>query len=177
MKLLADANYHNLDEAGTKSHTHTPAILSQETKEHSIAAVQAAYVKSQGQVIPQGKNIHDREYVNEDDVYGWSGHVRWFRGTLATVQAGEAYNSEHELMFFHNPSIYLDYHETMRSLIFDDMILYGYLLPSWIPLLSRFQCRRAGADQYSGTTRALDRYHPYHKECMEKWSNVQHFVE
>jgi hypothetical protein len=80
-------------------------------------------------------------WMNEDDVYAWAGHIRWFRGSLATVQAGTSFNYEHELMYFHNPSIYLDYHEDMRSLIFDDMILYGYLLPAYIPLLSRFQCR------------------------------------
>jgi hypothetical protein len=178
LELLKDPSYNNLDESGLNSYPNAPATTKNNGKA-SIASILQSYLSSKDQaaMVATGRE-HDRIFVDEDDCFAWSGPIRWFRGTLATIQSWKVWQSEHELLYFRHASPdHLDYAEEMRSLIFDDMILYGYILPNWIPLLSRFQCRKAGADRISSSLSAVERYHPYHKECMEKWSNVRHFVE
>lgn len=107
--------------------------------------------------------------INDDKVYELQSYARWYRGSLKILSTNV------EFVVYSEPQVLLDFPLNVRKLIFDDMSTYGYLLPHWIPLLSRFQCRKSGADGSASTTIALHRYHPYHGDCISKWSNSQHF--
>lgn len=49
-----------------------------------------------------------------------------------------------------------------------DMIKYGYLLPNWIPILTRFICPQE-ATAWKKTTESLDTYQPYKKDCFARF--------
>jgi len=57
---------------------------------------------------------------------------------------------------------------TIADEIEQDMIKYGYLLPNWIPLLTRFICPQE-ATTWSSTSVSLDLYQPYKKDCFARF--------
>lgn len=140
----------------------------------SIGAIQLAYSKSNHEPIPVSSHQDDRLYVDEDNAYDWAGYIRWFRGTLQIVTNTTYYTHSHDLMFFQDGTIIYDFVEPFKHVLEEDMLTYGYLLPTWTPLLSRLQCRKAGAHTRKPTMQSMESYHPFHTECVSKWEHFKH---
>ena len=76
-------------------------------------------------------------------------------------------------MFYHRPQKNIDLPPALKEEIFKDMMQYGFLLPHWVPLLTRYMCRRAGADG-GPTMAAIHKYHPYDSNCFGKGGDHPH---
>jgi hypothetical protein len=54
-----------------------------------------------------------------------------------------------------------------REAYLEDMMTHGYLLPYWVPLLSRFMCPRMGSSEYAGDAeRERSQYQPFRDDCF-----------
>ena len=60
--------------------------------------------------------------------------------------------------------------------IFDDMMTYGYLLPNWVPLLTRYMCRKAGTTQ-NDPMKTMEEYKPFDKECFGRKGGHKHSLD
>jgi hypothetical protein len=54
----------------------------------------------------------------------------------------------------------------MKRELFADMMKFGYLLPNWIPLSTRFACRDA---DYKPSLAMMNKYTPYAAHCFKWW--------
>ena len=71
-------------------------------------------------------------------------------------------------MFFHRFTKQLDFPEEIKEEIFKDMTMYGYLLPGFTPILTRYICRKAGAYSVDATMASMRKYVPYDVKCFAK---------
>ena len=71
-------------------------------------------------------------------------------------------------MFFHRFTKDLDFPDQIKDEIFKDMMIYGYLLPGFTPILTRFICRKAGAYSVDSTIASMRKYVPYDVKCFAK---------
>lgn len=87
--------------------------------------------------LNKGTEWKDHCFIDEGDSNEWAGAVRWFRGSLQIVHGSPEFPPGRELLFYHRAQKNL---VVLSQDIIDDMLTYGYLLPSWIPLVSHQIC-------------------------------------
>ena len=70
-------------------------------------------------------------------------------------------------MFYHRPTKIINIPPAIINDVFQEMMKYGYLLPNFVPLLTRFMCKKAGTSTHE-TLATMHKYKPYSKECFGK---------
>jgi hypothetical protein len=168
--LLANKTYHNLDEIGTQTRAATDIF---DGGFHSIAYIQTRTAQKRNMHIHfnRGKTKNDRSFVDMTDSLEWAGPARWHDGNLRLMHGSPEFPPNRELMFYHRPEKNIDFPEEFREGMYADMIQYGYLLPSWVPLLSRYQCRKAGAAGWESAMTSVHGYRPFDKDCFGRTGN------
>jgi len=157
--LLKNKEYHNLDEGGTQT---DPKMVIEGGK-HAISWVQKTWVSQNNKELNYGKTWQDHCFIDSGDSNDWAGPVSWSHGRLRMVKGNAVFPPGRELLFYHrpDPSMRLPADAHVRQHLLHDMIEYGYLLPNWVPLLSRFVCKDV-------TRATLDSFQPYAAACFAK---------
>ena len=115
-------------------------------------------------------------YITAFFLFMTTGPVRWWRGSLQIIHGSPQFPPGRELLFFHRPHKVIDFPEKLAAEIFEDMMTYGYLLPNWVPLLTRYMCRKAGATQ-NDPMKTMQEYRPFDKDCFGKKGGHKHSLE
>ena len=105
-----------------------------------------------------------------------TGPVRWWRGSLQIIHGSPQFPPGRELLFYHRPHKNIDFPEKLAAEIFEDMMTYGYLLPNWVPLLTRYMCRKAGTTQ-NDPMKTMEEYKPFDKECFGRKGGHKHSLD
>lgn len=119
------------------------------------------------------KGLHwkDKLWLECHGSHTWAGPVRWWQGSLRIVHASTEFPAFHEILIFHRPTLEYDVHKRHSHKIAleieADMLDYGYLLPNWVPLLTRHACVSTASD-WQPQSSALSKYRPYDPECFAK---------
>lgn len=156
IQLLANKTNHNLDEDGKVISSHK---VFNEGK-HSLYPKILTVITEKKVQLNRGSHRYDRRYIEDEDSLRWAGIISWFRGTLKIIHSSQYFPSGREIMLYHRPEKRINYPTSMFNLIFDDMIKYGYLLPNWIPLSTRFMCLD-DLNYSNSTVNSLLSYKPY----------------
>jgi hypothetical protein len=170
VKLLNNITYFNLDEIGTQI---KPAnIINSGFHAIGYAQVKAARRRNFDLHCNRGKIRRDKAFLDQVDTAEWAGPVVWQNGRLLVLHGSADFPARRELMFFHRPEKIMDFYpglvQSPQQLdqVFNDMITFGYLLPSWIPLASpMLMCRTAGDNRFTPTNKILRGYQPYAATC------------
>ena len=166
--LLKNWSYHNLDEGG--GGTNVEWIVDHGM--HSLSEIQKRVLsKNPNYKLNRGLVRWDRAYSEEEDAVSWAGPAVWSRGTIILPHSSADFPPGRELLFYHRPKPLYQFPERIKDEIIADMIKYGYLLPYWIPLLTRHQCKFAGAPQ-SLNGKQLVEYRPFDPSCFPKHRGV-----
>lgn len=157
--LLKDKEYHNLDEGGTQT---DPKFVVDGGK-HAISWIQKTWVSTHGSEFNYGKVWQDHCFIDSGDSNDWAGPVTWSHGRLRIVKGNPQFPPGRDLLFYHRPdsSMRLSSDAHMRQQILRDMADYGFVLPNWIPLMTRFVCKEV-------TRASMDQYKPFAAECYGK---------
>lgn len=156
--LLANNTYMNLDENGVSTRPENVV----DGGAHALNMLMHIVLNKRKQRAYHGKSANDRLFVEKIDSVNWAGSVRWSRGNLKIVRETE-FPAMHEIMFYHRafdgfnapPGI-------PRKEWVEDMLEYGFLLPYFVPLLTRHVCKGTGAGKFHGSSaEELNRYAPY----------------
>jgi hypothetical protein len=156
--LVSEVNY-NLDEIGK----YTPDIR------HcglSVEQVLNRYIEANKLQWNGGGDMYRTNVVMDPAKcrVGRHGPMIWQNGALKLVNPSANYPAGREIMLLHRPSsmdIFGKLSERMRKDIIDDMIAYGYLLPNWTPLMTRYVCKKKVLKAV-----ALHDYRPYSTGCF-----------
>ena len=106
----------------------------------------------------------------------WAGPVRWWQGSLQIIHGSPEFPPGREILLYHHPETNVNFPDGLRDEIFQDMMKYGYLLPSLIPLLTRYICKKTGVN--SGSMKdQLHAYKPYDADCFGRGGHHQHSVQ
>ena len=164
--LLTDVGYHNLDEGGSQT---DPKFVVDGGK-HAISWVMKTWISQHNREFNYGKSWQDHCFIDSGDSNDWAGPVAWSHGRLRMIKGNSVFPSGRELLFYHRPDaeMRLPIEHAVRLEILRDMGDYGFLLPNWIPLMTRFVCKDV-------TRSTLESYKPYASECFAKHSH--HDVE
>lgn len=162
--LLHNVSYHNLDEGGEQ--TADEYIF--EGGAHAIAQKIDTWAYTHNIPLNKGVNWKDHCFYDEGDCVDWAGPVRWFRGSLQVVHGSPEFPPGRELMFFHRPTKNINVPTNRIDNLFDDMIHFGYLLPTFIPLVSDLMCMPWPNNKIS-TVELLKEYQPYGYGCSRSW--------
>jgi hypothetical protein len=162
--LLANKTYHNLDEEGGQVNPNQVV----DGGAHAISGKISSWSDNHGKPMNRGKDWKDHCFYDEGDSNDWAGPVRWFRGSLQVVHGSPEFPPGRELLFYHRPGKEIDYPASIKDEVFADMMKYGYLLPYWIPLLSRHSCLIGSDTGSNSTLKALEEYRPFKDSCIEK---------
>lgn len=159
--LLTHAAYHNLDEGGLQIDPH----LVVDGGAHAIDWVMKKWCQEHGQELNYGKIWQDRCFLDADDSNDWAGPVTWSHGHLRVVKGSRSFPPGRELLFYHrpDPDMRLPADRAVSESLLHDMGEYGFLLPNWVPLMTRFVCK-------SATRSTLGTFHPYASDCFAKHS-------
>lgn len=155
---MTNISYFNLDEAGVQ----TQKDLIIDEGRHSIASMMLDYTHKNHIPLNRGIDWQDRKFYDEGDCLDWIGPVRWHRGSLQIIHGSPEFPPEKEVMFFHRPYFAMNIPESIRFSVFEDMMIYGFLLPYWIPLSSRYMSPFPLHHERNSTLKALVDYKPYH---------------
>lgn len=123
--------------------------------------------------VKSSRGIHwkDKLWIEQEGAFDWAGPVRWFKGSLKIVHGCHEFPPGREVLIFHRPTkmynIYEKFDPRIAYEIESDMIEYGYLLPNWVPLVTRHMCFSA-ATNWQDTTTAINTYEPYKASCFGK---------
>lgn len=164
IELLSNRSYHNLDEEGVQ--TDPENIIANGA--HSLTYRLKRLLEKKDLRINRSKHVYDHAFLEEVDSIEWAGPIRWFRGSLQVLHGSEIFPPERELLAFHRPVKDMDYPPHLLPIVFEDMMKYGYLLPNWIPLLSRVMCLEDVSVRNSSLA-AIQQYQPYARDCVFKW--------
>ena len=152
--LLFNNTYHNLDEGGTQVDSKNVVDRGM----HSISEIQKRFMGGlPGGIWNRASVWQDHCFIDQGDSNDWAGPVRWFQGSLQIIHGSPEFPPGRELLFYHRPHKVIDFPVLLAEEIFNDMATYGYLLPNWIPLLTRYMCRKAGAT-YDDTMKSMENY-------------------
>ena len=162
VELLRDKEYHNLDEGGTQT---DEKYIVDEGK-HSMASIQGEWLSAHDREINKGQVEHDHCFIDAIDSNKWAGPVIWSHGRLRIVKGSHHFPPGRELLFYHrpNPFMRLSRHAHAYQQTLHDMAEYGYTLPNWIPLMTRFVCNTVVSD-------TMYTYRPYAIECS---NDIEH---
>jgi hypothetical protein len=160
--LLKNQTYHNLDEGGMQ--TKPENVFDRGV--HSISSIQKTYRIAHNLEFNRGLDWRDHCFYDPGDTASWAGPIVWFRGSLKVIHGSPYFPPGRELLFFHRMEGKIDgFPEAIRRDLIQEMIQYGYLLPSYVPLLSSHMCRMPEVTSALGVE-ALHKYHPYAPECF-----------
>ena len=149
LSLLKNEMNYNLDEIGmwtgdrTNFRLSLHQVLEQYLADHHLrwngagAGVEELQFHD-GPGLPQGFVFMDEDSALHQE---WSTcPVLWDRGSLRLVGAMELYPAGREILIFHRPRKHLFDKKPspeLKQAIIDDMIVNGYLLPIWSPIVTR----------------------------------------
>ena len=165
--LLANRTYMNLDENGLS--TRPESIVDEGI--HSLTVMQWTALTARKQTAYHGKSANDRLFAEKIDSVNWAGPVRWSRGTLKIVRQSKEFPAMRELMFYHRA---FDGFNAPKGILrrdwVEDMLEYGFLLPFFVPLLSRYICPGTSVGNFHSNMKdELRRYAPYaKKDCLKQ---------
>ena len=170
VSLLQNQTYHNLDETGL----FTPPGQTQyrhTSMNHFVKRKIQSSQQEQPYRMNHGIRPDDNIYMEMKVIYMRQDIplVSWVRGNLHVVHHRLGFAPGRPLLFTHRmlniPFPQLPPHR--RQEVVQDMAEYGYLLPNWIPLLTRHMCR----DHYvvgggGGGVHQFYEYYPYNRTCF-----------
>jgi hypothetical protein len=158
-KALLNETYYNLDELGMW------------TSDTSYYFLSMDYVFRQYTLrnnIQWNSNGDDKKVnvmIDTERSLTWRfGSVIWQNGALKIISSSAVYPAGREIMFYHRPRPNLglsDLSSHMRRDIVDDMIAYGFVLPTWTPLMTRYVCKH----KVARTSNIYD-YKPFSRSCF-----------
>jgi hypothetical protein len=168
--LLADPVYRNMDENGL--------FLNEKDRldngMHSMMFLENNCKKCQQ--FKQANN-HMKKGLSPDDTlfigigeYDWGGHSVWSHGSLTMPAGNKAFPPYRELMFYHVRKTNFEVDPVIRHGLIEDMITYGFTLPHFFPLYTRYACR-------NNAVLTMENYQPYAKDCFASklhLDNVMH---
>ena len=170
--LLANHSYHNLDEGGTQ--VDPKNVI--DNGLHSISEIQKRHITRIQGTFNRAAIWKDHCFIDQGDSNDWAGPVRWFRGSLQIIHGSPEFPPGRELLFYHRPQKSLDFPEQLKADIFEDMMTYGFLLPNWVPVLTRYMCRKAGVSQKSAM-QTMDAYEPFRTDCFGRGGKHRHSLD
>ena len=170
--LLQNLTYHNLDEKGTQINREYVV----DEGRHSISEIQKRYIGFNVSAN-RAESGNDKEHIFSDpgESLTWAGPVRWWQGSLQIIHGSPEFPAGRELLFYHHPETRIDFPDGLRDEIFEDMMKYGYLLPSLIPLLTRYICKTAGVNSAS-LKESMHAFKPYDPSCFGRGGHLKHSV-
>jgi hypothetical protein len=174
-QLLALDEDFQLDEFSRKgkySNVTIDQLLSKELERGSMSSGNSISTHSpRARTAHRGLHWKDKLWLESHCAHTWAGPVRWFQGSLQIVHASPEFPAGREILIFHRPAKEFDlntrFPHKVALEIEADMMTYGYLLPNWVPLLTRHLCVST-ASQWQPQTVAMDTYRPYDAQCFAK---------
>lgn len=129
-------------------------------------------IPRRGERMNNGIHWKDKLWVEQEQSYFHTGPVLWHDGRLTILHGSPEFPPGREILIYHRPNKDYNIRKTFSLKIADeieqDMIKYGFLLPNWIPLVTRFICPQEATD-WKSTSVSLDSYQPYKDECFAKF--------
>ena len=173
VSLLKNLSYHNLDESGTQTNLENVY----DNGRHSISTIQQQHIFNKQENVTINRGINERDHIFSDpgESLTWAGPVRWWQGSLQIIHGSPEFPAGRELLFYHHPETRIDFPDGLRDEIFEDMMKYGYLLPSLIPLLTRYICKTAGVNSAS-LKESMHAFKPYDPSCFGRGGHLKHSV-
>eukprot|EP00607_Mallomonas_marina_P004937 CAMPEP_0182439306 /NCGR_PEP_ID=MMETSP1167-20130531/86358_1 /TAXON_ID=2988 /ORGANISM="Mallomonas Sp, Strain CCMP3275" /LENGTH=139 /DNA_ID=CAMNT_0024632979 /DNA_START=696 /DNA_END=1115 /DNA_ORIENTATION=- len=120
----------------------------------------------------------DKIFFQDEDSDGGEGFAIWQGGVLRVMNGTQRYSPPRELLIYHRPNKYWSkfkrFYKSVQKAFIEDMILYGYFLPYWIPVASRFSCMpetQWGVPEFNHMWTA---YRPYSDECFASLIDPNH---
>jgi len=133
--------------------------------------------RNQGDKINLARHWKDKLWVEHHGANDWAGPVVWRDGNIRVVKQTDVFPPGHEFLLFHRPTkeynIFDKFPRKVALDIEEDMLEYGYLLPNWVPILTRHICIQP-AVQWTDTFSAFDTFAPYKSECFGKHDKHVH---
>jgi len=158
-------------------HSSSNSMTSTRSSHHSNQAAVNADGAPSAPSAPRARTAHrglhwkDKLWLESHCAHTWAGPVRWFQGSLQIVHASPEFPAGREILIFHRPTKEFDLNARFpRKVALEieaDMMTYGYLLPNWVPLLTRHLCVPT-ASQWQPQSVAMDIYRPYDAQCFAK---------
>ena len=152
--LLEIPVYFNLDEFGKA------IAAGNREKHHTISYIQDRELPRHNAKINHvfGSSRLMLEYADSIDC---AGHALWSGGSIKLMKehkggsiwtaAGPGYGPGREVLCYHRPekdfNIFRTYPQLAPRFI-EDMLKYGYFLPHWIPVMTRFACMPFNSDDW-----------------------------
>jgi len=114
--------------------------------------------------------MNDRLFIEKIDSVRWAGPVRWFEGSLKTVHKTNEFSHFREIMYYHRADDFnIKPLKINRTELIEDMLEYGYLLPYFVPLLTRYICPKMTTNNYASNFQSeINNYRPYQSTCFNK---------
>ena len=152
--LLEIPIYFNLDEFGK-----AVAAGASENR-HTISYIQKRELPKHNAKINHvfGSSRLMLEYADSID---YAGHALWRDGSIKLMKAhkgdgvwtaaGPGYGPGREVLCYHRPEKDFNEFKTFPQLaprLIEDMLRYGYFLPHWIPVITRFSCMSFNSDDW-----------------------------
>jgi hypothetical protein len=164
--LLKNITTHDLDENGKS----VPDHLVIDNGIHSMKYMQHSLLERHKATAYHGPSMNDRLFIEKIDSVRWAGPVRWFEGSLKTVHKNNEFSHFREIMYYHRADDFnIKPLKINRTELIDDMLEYGYLLPYFVPLLTRYICPKMTANNYvSNFESEINNYRPYQNTCFNK---------
>lgn len=164
--LLKNITTHDLDENGKS----VPDHLVIDNGIHSMKYMQQSLLERHGKKAYHGPSMNDRLFIEKIDSVRWAGPVRWFEGSLKTVHKNNEFSHFREIMYYHRADDFnIKPLKINRTELIEDMLDYGYLLPYFVPLLTRYICPKMTANNYvSNFQSEINNYRPYQSICFNK---------
>ncbi len=204
VSLLANKTYHNLDETGAYTPPNQVQykefsmnfivhhMLRNSYKQRGggrgqgyIKQIRGEQVSDEGrqQQYRMNKGIHSNDNIHVEMKVIYHNQniplVSWVHGHLRIIHKRLGFPAGRDILFSHRmlniPFPQLPHNK--RKQMLQDMLMYGYLLPTWIPLLTRHMCRTpyyrdsdvsrggSGGDAHH-TQHQLYEYFPYNISCF-----------
>lgn len=158
--LLKNLTYHNLDESGLSTH-----VIVDEGYHCITDQIYLELDRRNSSTRNWGKDPRDHAFIENMDSVEWAGMALWHRGSVKIIHSSKWFPANRELMFYHRMEKVFDPPPEQRRGLLEDMLNYGFFLPSFIPLFSRYMCRGAAYGKHS--ERMAD-YQPYNPACYGK---------
>jgi hypothetical protein len=157
--LLADPTYRNLDENGLFL---KPEEVVDGGK-HSMMTIEnncprCKEYQREGKLMLKGKSPDDTLFIGIGE-YEWGGHSVWSHGSLTMPAGNKDFPPYRDLMFYHVRRMDFSLDPSIRHGLIEDMLTYGFTLPHFYPVFSRFACR-----DHDHLT--LETYKPYAQNCF-----------
>ncbi|CAE7769855.1 unnamed protein product, partial [Symbiodinium microadriaticum] len=167
LELLRNQTYHNLDETGG----YTPPTQRRYMDVSINQKVQLLAHSSQASHFRVNRGLHPSDNIHLEMKIVYPDQdipvASWVHGSLRVVHRRLGFAAGREVLFAHR-MLNIPFPQlppSKREEVLQDMIAYGYLLPNWIPLLTRHMCRQHYVSSQS-RHHQLYEYYPYNISCF-----------